>query len=101
MVWQFETVAQAEFHSVWEDPSGSLYDLTPHRNGQKEIMFVADPQLNIAMNNGLHELYCDVGSYTSGAFYRAGGVVTDSPKFTLDVVRLADTMKKFGLSDLT
>jgi hypothetical protein len=33
----------AEFHSIWESPSGELVDITPHVDGERTIMFLPDP----------------------------------------------------------
>lgn len=37
---------EAEFHAVWESPSGELRDLTPRRSPTKRILFIRDPSMN-------------------------------------------------------
>lgn len=34
---------EAEFHAVWEDPTGNLLDLTPRKFRADEILFIPDP----------------------------------------------------------
>ena len=42
-IWQWANVlVEAEAHAVWESPEGELIDITPHRNGEKEILFLRD-----------------------------------------------------------
>lgn len=43
-IWQWANVlVEAEAHSVWQSPEGELIDITPHKNGETEILFLADP----------------------------------------------------------
>ncbi len=42
-IWQWANVlVEAEAHSVWRSPEGKLVDITPHDNGEKEILFLHD-----------------------------------------------------------
>jgi hypothetical protein len=41
-IWVTPVMVEAEFHAVWQSPTGSLTDLTPKVNGATEIMFVPD-----------------------------------------------------------
>lgn len=34
----------AEFHAVWESPTGEWVDITPHVDGERTILFLPDPQ---------------------------------------------------------
>lgn len=45
-IWQWANVlVEAEAHSVWQSPEGGLIDITPHNNGETEILFLADPDM--------------------------------------------------------
>lgn len=35
---------EAEFHAVWESPSGELVDITPKSQWFKKILFIPDPK---------------------------------------------------------
>lgn len=42
-IWEWPNVlATAEFHCVWESPTGELIDITPKPQDEKTILFVAD-----------------------------------------------------------
>jgi hypothetical protein len=41
-IWATPVMVEAEFHVVWQSPSGQLADLTPKVNRATEIMFVPD-----------------------------------------------------------
>lgn len=42
-IWQWANIlAEAEAHSVWRSPEGKLADITPHDNGETEILFLPD-----------------------------------------------------------
>ena len=42
-IWEWpNTLLTAEFHSVWEDTAGSLFDITPKPQHETRIVFVAD-----------------------------------------------------------
>ena len=43
MVWECAEFSQAIFHSVWQDPSGELRDITPREDAEAEILFLPDP----------------------------------------------------------
>ena len=103
-VWQYRNFAQAEFHSVWEDDQGRVFDITPHRNGQAEVMFIPDASLSISRDplTGRDVLYSAI---TSGQrpWYAVGPQKTDSPVYTLQVAQgseLQAAMSQFGISDL-
>lgn len=43
--WQFHRQPfslEAEFHAVWQDSDGSLWDVSPKRNGEKDTLFLID-----------------------------------------------------------
>lgn len=45
-IWQWANVlVEAEAHSVWQSPKGRLVDITPHDNGETDILFLADPDM--------------------------------------------------------
>lgn len=42
-IWEWPSVMlTAEFHAVWRDDAGALFDITPKPAGQKRILFVYD-----------------------------------------------------------
>lgn len=42
-IWQWANIlVEAEAHAVWENPEGKLIDITPHDNGEAEILFLRD-----------------------------------------------------------
>lgn len=42
-IWEWPTaMLTAEFHCVWADPTGELFDITPKPKGQTRIVFVPD-----------------------------------------------------------
>ena len=104
VVWQYPGFAQAEFHSVWEDNQGNIFDITPHRNGQAEVMFIPDSSLSITLEpgTGLDILYSAI---TSGPhpWYALGEQQTNSPLHTVEIPQgseLQKTMSRYGVSDL-
>ena len=57
VIWQWANIlVEAEAHSVWRSPEGKLADITPHDNGEKEILFLKDDDMayrgNIIANIG-------------------------------------------------
>ena len=43
-LWEWPGVfAEAEFHAVWEDPDGTLLDITPKADGETSTLFFPDP----------------------------------------------------------
>lgn len=45
-IWQWENIlVEAEAHSVWRNPEGGLVDITPHDNGEREILFLHDARM--------------------------------------------------------
>lgn len=43
-LWEFPTLfAEAEFHSVWRNPTGALLDVAPKGRQTKRILFLVDP----------------------------------------------------------
>jgi len=56
-LWEFgDGGATGNFHSVWEDASGLLVDLTPPKYGSGETLFVRDPTVKIVANLGFFEM---------------------------------------------
>jgi hypothetical protein len=44
VIWEQPNVLlEAEFHSVWKAPNGELIDITPQMDGEKQVLFLADP----------------------------------------------------------
>lgn len=42
-IWQCANIlAEAEAHSVWQNPEGELIDITPHVNGESQVLFLRD-----------------------------------------------------------
>lgn len=42
-IWEWPKIMfTAEFHTVWQDDNGNLFDITPKPKGEKQILFVAD-----------------------------------------------------------
>lgn len=45
-IWQWANIlVEAEAHSVWRSPEGQLMDITPHGNGEREILFLHDADM--------------------------------------------------------
>lgn len=45
-IWQWANVlVEAEAHAVWDSPEGKLIDITPHINGEREILFLRDDDM--------------------------------------------------------
>ncbi len=45
MVWEWPNkLIEGEFHAVWVAPDGSLKDITPKPDGEKQILFIPDPK---------------------------------------------------------
>lgn len=42
IVWVANKIFDFEFHSVWRSPEGKLIDITPRRDGEKQILFLPD-----------------------------------------------------------
>jgi hypothetical protein len=94
VVWQYHNAAQAEFHSVWRDADGALIDITPHRNGQADILFVEDPSLRIDRDpaTGRAIAFSDITSAPGPDFYKAGSMVTSSKVYTVQL-QAGDTLE--------
>lgn len=61
-IWQWANVlVEAEAHSVWRSPEGELVDIAPHKNGETEILFLADPDM-IYDNNTIASVLLDLNS---------------------------------------
>lgn len=42
-IWQWANIlVEAEAHSIWQSSEGELIDITPHDNGEKQILFLRD-----------------------------------------------------------
>lgn len=45
-LWELPSLyIEAEFHCIWEDPSGSLVDVTPRQPEKQQVLFLQDPNL--------------------------------------------------------
>lgn len=45
-IWQWANIlVEAEAHSVWQSLDGELIDVTPHDNGEKQILFLRDDSM--------------------------------------------------------
>lgn len=53
IIWSNHDLFDAEFHCVWQDESGTLHDVTPRRDGEKEILFLPDPSRKFDWENFL------------------------------------------------
>lgn len=43
-IWELPQVyGEAEFHAVWQDPKGNLYDVNPRQYPAKRVLFLEDP----------------------------------------------------------
>jgi hypothetical protein len=43
MIWESVIMDDAEFHSVWQSPDGTLIDITPRKDKEKLVLFLPDP----------------------------------------------------------
>lgn len=96
VVWQYpKKVAQAEFHSLWRDPNGALVNITPHRNGQVEILFVEDAAANITRDptTGRAVVCSDITSEPAPKYFKAGATYTTSPAYTFQI-QAGDTLEE-------
>ena len=45
-IWQWSNIlVEAEAHAVWKSPEGKLVDITPHDNGEEQILFLCDESM--------------------------------------------------------
>lgn len=44
IIWESPIHLEAEFHCVWEDPHGDLWDITPRADAEQLILFLPDPK---------------------------------------------------------
>lgn len=45
-IWQWANIiVEAEAHSMWKSPEGALIDITPHDNGERQILFLRDDSM--------------------------------------------------------
>lgn len=96
VVWQYpKKEAQAEFHSLWRDDDGALLDITPHRNGQAEILFVEDPSAKIERDptTGRAIVLSDITSEPAPKYFKAGSTLTTSPTYTFQI-KAGDTLEE-------
>lgn len=56
VIWQDTTIrfCEAEFHCVWRDLTGGLFDITPRVDGEKRVCFVPDPQRASRLDRSVH-----------------------------------------------
>tara|TARA_R110000772_G_scaffold142476_1_gene252147 strand:- start:535 stop:990 length:456 start_codon:yes stop_codon:yes gene_type:complete len=71
-VWQYNKMALAEFHSVWERPDGVLVDVTPPKFGAKRILFIPDSRLSIVDHGSAQALYTDRCSRSEEPYWYRG-----------------------------
>lgn len=46
VIWQWSNVlVEAEAHAVWKSLDGQLIDITPHDNGEEQILFLCDESM--------------------------------------------------------
>ena len=52
---------EAEFHGIWKDSAGKLWDLTPRSKGGREILFLPDPTRTYGEQqlNNIRQSLCD------------------------------------------
>lgn len=55
-IWQDRAAdfVEAQFHSVWRDKSGLIRDLTLRQGGEREVLFLPDPDREINLTNTAH-----------------------------------------------
>lgn len=47
IIWIFPNIMmEAEAHAVWQTPDGNLVDITPQRDGEREVLFLEDSSLH-------------------------------------------------------
>lgn len=99
-IWQFDSCAMAEFHSIWEDPNGRLIDVTPPKWGEAKILFVPDLSLSIVDWGNIQALYTDRSSLASHPYWHMGNPTEalewGVPNDASDLVRYC---AKLGLPD--
>ncbi|MEG2419999.1 MAG: SEC-C metal-binding domain-containing protein [Oscillospiraceae bacterium] len=44
--WWANILLEAEAHAIWENPNGEYVDVTPQRDGEKQILFLPDASLS-------------------------------------------------------
>jgi hypothetical protein len=71
-VWQFNGIALADFHSVWQTPEGQLVDVTPPKYGTNQVLFVRDDNCKIEEEDGFYFLYVNRSSDAGNPFYWDG-----------------------------
>ena len=55
---------EAEFHGIWQAPTGELIDVTPSQNGEPQTLFLADPtktfdELSFTRRNNIRHALLD------------------------------------------
>jgi len=59
-IWEwYGIMIEAEFHTVWKSPNGTLYDITPNEGGFEQVMFLPDESIKYdgkQINNVRHSL---------------------------------------------
>lgn len=69
VLWELPSLfIEAEFHAIWESPTGELKDLTPRPSPTKRILFIRDPSMiydgnrvnNIRINYSNNEVINDL-----------------------------------------
>lgn len=46
IIWQWANILiEAEAHAIWQNPAGTLIDVTPHNLGEREILFLPDESI--------------------------------------------------------
>jgi hypothetical protein len=97
-LWELPDGLIGEFHSVWEDASGALIDITPPRFGSS-TMFIRDRQMDIyPMPNGF-VLQNDRRLPPHQPFWHANGPATEQVwGFVTTAANFVCYCRKVGLS---
>ena len=64
LIWECRgIIAEAEFHSVWRSPAGSLVDLTPRVDKERFVMFVPDPERRLERHGAYDKGWANYSSH--------------------------------------
>lgn len=85
--------AEAQFHTVWHSPCGSLRDLTPRPDGEKRLMFIPDSSRRIALTD--HNGAPAIITYDNIRVHR-GNVISGITK--LKLIPQSDMIYEHGLA---
>lgn len=104
-IWEWIDVMQeAEFHAIWEPPTGERVDLTPKKNGEDRILFLPDPPRrwtgnyvdNVRRPYIMSQLFKDLDSISKRLVlaYNKGERVAEGVVLDAKVVRPMEELKR-------